>query len=166
MEIENIYFCKATEENYNLLVEAGFTDINNCKNYLDVKYHIRVYFDNKTLHWERVGNFCLGRNAPRAVFEQLTTEQLKFKIKEYYMQEHTNKPNLEQLIMVHTEEREKLQKLNATIDFYKSLKDAVQKAGGCSDWIAENTTVQELADKLAINNVRFYYANTTSQRGV
>lgn len=79
----------------------------------------------------------------------------------------TNKhPNLDELIKVHTEEREKLQKLNATIDFYKSLKDAVQKAGGCSDWITENTTVQELADKLAINNVRFYYANTTSQRGV
>lgn len=74
--------------------------------------------------------------------------------------------NLEGLIKVHAEEREKLQKLNATIDFYKSLKDAVQKAGGCTDWITENTTLKELADCLAINDVRFYYANTTSQRGV
>lgn len=164
-DIDIMYFCKATTENYNLLIDSGFTDINNCKNYLDYSHHIRFHFDNKTLYWERVGNFCLGRNGSKIVFNQLTTEQLKFIIKESYMAEN-NKPNLDELIKVHSVERERLEKLNATIDFYKSLKDAVQKAGGCSNWITENTTLKELADPLAINNVRFYYANITNQRGV
>lgn len=79
---------------------------------------------------------------------------------------NTNKPNLEQLVKAHTEEREKLQKINATIEFYKSLKDAVRECGGCYDWITENTTIKELADCLAVNDVRFYYVNKSNQRGV
>jgi len=79
---------------------------------------------------------------------------------------NTNKLNLEQLINFHTEEREKLEKLNATIEFYKSLKDAVEYAGGSYDWITENTTIKELADCLAVNGVRFYHTKQSNQRGV
>ena len=41
------------------------------------------------------------------------------------------KPNLEVLIKKHTEERERLSKLDAINDFYKSLIDSTISAGGC-----------------------------------
>lgn len=76
------------------------------------------------------------------------------------------KPNLEVLIKKHTEERERLLKLNAINDFYKSLVDSTIAAGGCADWITPETTIKELADVLAVNDVRFYYVKQSSQRGV
>ena len=51
---ESMYFCDSTKENYDLLTNSGFNDINNCFKYLDNKHHIRFYLNNKTLHWESV----------------------------------------------------------------------------------------------------------------
>ena len=76
------------------------------------------------------------------------------------------KPNLEVLIKKHTEERERLSKLDAINDFYKSLIDSTKACGGCVDWITPETTIKELADVLAVNDVRFYYVKQSSQRGV
>ena len=76
------------------------------------------------------------------------------------------KPNLEQLIKSHTLERERLLKLDAINDFYKSLIDSTKACGGCTDWITPDTTVKELADFLAVNKVRFYYVKQSNQRGV
>ena len=76
------------------------------------------------------------------------------------------KPNLEQLIKSHTLERERLLKLDAINDFYKSLIDSTKACGGCTDWITPDTTVKELADFLAVNEVRFYYVKQSNQRGV
>ena len=76
------------------------------------------------------------------------------------------KPNLEVPIKKHTEERERLSKLDAINDFYKSLIDSTKACGGCTDWITPDTTVKELADFLAVNKVRFYYVKQSNQRGV
>ena len=76
------------------------------------------------------------------------------------------KPNLEVLIKKHAEERERLLKLDAINDFYKSLIDSTKASGGCTDWITPETTIKELADVLAANDVRFYYVKQSSQRGV
>ena len=76
------------------------------------------------------------------------------------------KPNLEVLIKKHTEERERLSKLDAINDFYKSLIDSTISAGGCANWITPETTIKELADVLAVNDVRFYYVKQSNQRGV
>ena len=76
------------------------------------------------------------------------------------------KPNLEQLIKSHTLERERLLKLDAITDFYQSLIDSTKACGGCVDWITPETTIKELADVLALNDVRFYYIKQSSQRGV
>ena len=76
------------------------------------------------------------------------------------------KPNLEVLIKEHTAERERLLKLDAINDFYKSLVDSTKACGGCVDWITPETTIKELADVLALNDVRFYYIKQSSQRGV
>ena len=75
-------------------------------------------------------------------------------------------PNLEVLIKEHTVERERLLKLDAITDFYKSLIDSTKACGGCVDWITPETTIKELADVLAHNDVRFYYIKQSSQRGV
>ena len=76
------------------------------------------------------------------------------------------KPNLEQLIKSHTLERERLLKLDAITDFYKSLIDSTKACWGCVDWITPETTIKELADVLAVNDVRFYYVKQSSQRGL
>ena len=76
------------------------------------------------------------------------------------------KPNLEVLIKEHSKEREKLLKLDAINDFYKSLIDSTKACGGCTDWITPDTTVKELADLLAVNDIRFYYVKQSNQRGV
>ena len=76
------------------------------------------------------------------------------------------KPNLEVLIKEHTAERERLLKLDAITDFYKSLIDSTIAAGGYTDWITPETTIKELADVLAVNDVRFYYVKQSSQRGL
>ena len=76
------------------------------------------------------------------------------------------KPNLEVLIKEHMIEREKLSKLDAINDFYKSLIDSTKACGGCTDWITPDTTVKELADLLAVNDIRFYYVKQSNQRGV
>lgn len=76
-EIESMYFCDATKENYDLLTNSGFIDINNCFKFLDNKHHIRFYLDKKTLHWESVGSFCLNTTSRRATFEHVSTLALK-----------------------------------------------------------------------------------------
>ena len=76
------------------------------------------------------------------------------------------KPNLEVLIKEHSKERERLLKLDKINDFYKSLVESTKACGGCTDWITPDTTVKELADVLALNDVRFYYIKQSSQRGV
>lgn len=76
------------------------------------------------------------------------------------------KPNLEVLIKEHSKEREKILKLDAINDFYKSLIDSTKACGGCTDWITPDTTVKELADLLAVNDIRFYYVKQSNQRGV
>lgn len=68
-----------------------------------------------------------------------------------------NKPNLDELIKEHQKAQEDLEKKIAEIDFYKSLIKATKEAGGCTDWINPETTLKELANVLAINNVRFIY---------
>ena len=78
----------------------------------------------------------------------------------------TEKPNLEVLIKEHTKERERLLKLDAINDFYKSLIDSTNACGGCTDWITPDTTVKELADLLAVNDIRLYYVKQSNQRGV
>jgi hypothetical protein len=75
----------------------------------------------------------------------------------------TEKPNLEVLIKEHTAERERLLKLDAINDFYKSLIDSTKVCGGCTDWITPDTTIKELADVLAVNDVRFYYIKQSSR---
>lgn len=76
-EIESMYFCDSTKENYDLLIKSGFVDINSCFKYLNDKHHIRFYLDNKILHWESVGSFCLNTKARRAIFEYINTLKLK-----------------------------------------------------------------------------------------
>lgn len=76
------------------------------------------------------------------------------------------KPNLEELIVAHTEELKRKAKIEAELQFYKSLVTAVKEAGGCTDWITPETTLKELSDLLAVNNVRFYYVRQSNQRGV
>ena len=67
------------------------------------------------------------------------------------------KVNLSELIKLHSTEVQRIEKLNAINEFYKSLISAVESAGGGADWLNEGTTLKELSDKLAINNVRFVY---------
>lgn len=76
-----------------------------------------------------------------------------------------NKPNLECLIKEHTKEVERIGKIKAIAEFYKSLINAVESAGGTTDWITETTTLKELADVLAINDVRFAYKSDNNYRG-
>jgi hypothetical protein len=76
------------------------------------------------------------------------------------------KPNLECLIKEHTKEVERIEKIKIIAEFYKSLIDAVESAGGATDWINEGTTLKELADILAVNDVRFHLINQNAQRGV
>jgi hypothetical protein len=78
----------------------------------------------------------------------------------------TEKSNLEIFIKEHTVERERLLKLDAINDFYKSLINSTKACGGCTDWITPDTTVKELADALAVNDVRFYYVKQSNQRGI
>lgn len=76
------------------------------------------------------------------------------------------KPNLECLIKAHSKEVERIEKLKAINEFYNSLISAVANAGGSTDWLTEATTLRELADCLAVNDVRFHLINQNSQRGV
>lgn len=78
----------------------------------------------------------------------------------------TKKPNLEGLIKEHSKEVERIEKIKIIAEFYKSLINAVESAGGATDWITEATTLKELADVLAINDVRFAYNSYSNQRGV
>lgn len=78
--------------------------------------------------------------------------------------ERTSKPNLEGLIKEHSKEVQIIEKLNAINEFYKSLISAVEAAGGSPDWITEATTVKELADCLAVNDVRFNYIKLVRTR--
>lgn len=77
----------------------------------------------------------------------------------------SEKPNLEVLIKEHSKERERLLKLDTINDFYKSLIESTKVCGGCTDWITPETTLGELADVLAVNDVRFYYNKQSNQRG-
>ena len=52
---------------------------------------------------------------------------------------------------------ETFEKLQAEVEFYNSLIANVRIAGGCTDWLDENTTLKELANCLAINGIRFHY---------
>lgn len=70
-----------------------------------------------------------------------------------------NKPNLEVLVKEHAKERERLLRLDVINDFYESLIDSTKASGGCTDWITPETTIKELADVLAVNDVRFVYKN-------
>lgn len=75
--------------------------------------------------------------------------------------------NLEVLVKEHEKEIENLNKRNAELEFYKSLVNSVKLCGGSADWITSKTTLRELSDKLAINDVRFHVINNhTTQRGV
>ena len=75
-------------------------------------------------------------------------------------------PNLEVLIKEHSKEIERLEKKNAELEFYKSLIHAVKSCGGSWDWITPETTIQQLADTLAVNDVRFHCIKQSSQIGV
>ena len=74
-------------------------------------------------------------------------------------------PNLEVLIKEHSKEIERLEKKNAELEFYKSLVNAVESSGGCTDWLTQETTLKELSDILAINDVRFVYKPDNVYRG-
>ena len=52
---------------------------------------------------------------------------------------------------------EAFEKLQAEVAFYNSLKSSIRMAGGCADWLDENTTLKELANYLVINGIRFTY---------
>ncbi len=64
------------------------------------------------------------------------------------------KPNLECLIKEHTKEVQRIEKIKTIAEFYKSLISAASTADR-TDWITEAITVKELADCLAVNDVRF-----------
>ena len=74
-------------------------------------------------------------------------------------------PNLEVLIKEHSKEIERLEKKNAELEFYKSLIDAVKSCGGSWDWITQETTIQQLADVLAVNDIRFAHITSNNCRG-
>lgn len=82
------------------------------------------------------------------------------------MDNENKKPNLECLIKEHAKEVERIEKIKTIAEFYKSLINAVESVGVSNDWINEGTTLKELADKLAANDVRFHLINQNSQRGV
>lgn len=50
-----------------------------------------------------------------------------------------------------------IEKQKAKLDFYNSLIQAVECAGGTGENITEDMTVKELADIFAINKIRFTY---------
>lgn len=50
-----------------------------------------------------------------------------------------------------------LEKEKAKLEFYNSLLSSIKSCGGSDDWITPNTTLDEIADVLAINNIRFTY---------
>lgn len=52
---------------------------------------------------------------------------------------------------------QELEKEKAKMKFYDSLLNAVQQAGGSTSWIKEDTTLKELCDSLATNNIRFIH---------
>ncbi len=74
-------------------------------------------------------------------------------------------PNLEVLIKEHEKEIASLKKTNAVLEFYKSLVNAVESSGGYTDWLTQETTLKELSDILAINDVRFVYKPDNVCRG-
>ena len=53
-----------------------------------------------------------------------------------------------------------LEKEKAKLEFYNSLLSSIKNCGGSDDWITPKTTLDEIADKLAINNIRFTYTGT------
>lgn len=77
----------------------------------------------------------------------------------------TEKPNLEVLIKEHEKEIANLRQKNAVLEFYKSLVNAVECSGGFTDWLTPETTLKELSDILAINDVRFVYNPNNVYRG-
>lgn len=81
-ETVNIYYCSSTEENYNLLINKKFKDINDCFKRLTNKYHIRFDLEQKILFWEAVGNFALSTKAKRALFQYISTDELNKLLKE------------------------------------------------------------------------------------
>ena len=50
-----------------------------------------------------------------------------------------------------------LEKEKAKLEFYNSLLSSIKNCGGSDDWITPKTTLDEIADTLAINNIRFTY---------
>lgn len=74
-------------------------------------------------------------------------------------------PNLEVLIEEHEKEIANLRQKNAVLEFYKSLVNAVENSGGCTDWLTQEITLKELSDILAINDVRFVYKPDNVYRG-
>ena len=81
-EHENIYYCSSTEENYKALTDKNFKDINECFKRLTNKHHIRFDLEQKILFWEAVGNFVLCTKVKRALFQHVSTNELKELLKE------------------------------------------------------------------------------------
>ena len=56
-----------------------------------------------------------------------------------------------------------LEKEKAKLEFYNSLLSSIKNCGGSDDWITPKTTLDEIADKLAINNIRFTYTGALTR---
>lgn len=76
------------------------------------------------------------------------------------------KPNLDDFIKEHQKAKKELEQKIAEAAFYKSLINATKECGGITDWLTPETTLKELADTLAINNVRFYYKSNNHNRSI
>ena len=81
-EHENIYYCSSIEENYNMLIELNFKDINDCFKRLSNRYHIRFHLEEKILYYEDVGSFVLNTKSKRALIQNVDTTDLKELIKD------------------------------------------------------------------------------------
>lgn len=71
--------------------------------------------------------------------------------------------NISEKVKSNREMIRQLEKVNAEVEFYNSLIASVRIAGGCIDWLDENTTLKDLANCLAINGIRFHYVG---ERGI
>ena len=53
-------------------------------------------------------------------------------------------------------------KLKNIEEFYTSLNNATESAGGNTKWIKEDSTIKDLAEHLAVNGVRFTHFSKES----
>ena len=56
-----------------------------------------------------------------------------------------------------------LEKEKAKLEFYNSLLSSIKNCGGSGDWMTPKTTLDEIADKFAINNIRFTYTGALNR---